>query len=71
MRKKNGDPSRGVRPAVGNHDMGSDTDLMELAHELAKIASSTDDAETGRLLMLMVHQLMTEAGLPTAEEMHA
>lgn len=51
--------------------MGDDTDLMELAHELARIASRTDDAETGRLLMLMVHRLLTKAGLPAADELHA
>jgi hypothetical protein len=51
--------------------MSGDTDLMELAHELARIASTTDDAETGRLLMLMVHRLLTEVGLPTAEDLHA
>jgi hypothetical protein len=71
MRKTNGHLNREVQPAVGNHDMSSDTDLMELAHELARIASKTDDAETGRLLMLMVHRLLTEAGLPTAEKLHA
>ncbi len=51
--------------------MTSDTDLMELAHELARIASTTNDAETGRLLMLVVHRLLTEAGLPAAEDLHA
>ena len=71
MRKTNGHPSREVQPTVGNHDMSSDTDLMELAHELARIASRTDDTETGRQLMLVVHRLLTEAGLPTAEQLHA
>ena len=51
--------------------MRRDTDLMELAHELARIASKTDDAETGRLLMLMANRLLTEAGLPTAEDLRA
>ena len=71
MRTTNGHPSRNVRPAVGNQGMTSDTDLMELAHELARIASTTNDAETGRLLMLVVHRLLTEAGLPNAEDLHA
>jgi hypothetical protein len=71
MRKTNGYFSRVVQPAVGNQDMRRDTDLMELAHELARIASKTDDAETGRLLMLMANRLLTEAGLPTAEDLRA
>lgn len=71
MRETNGHLSRDVQPAVVNQDMSSDTDLMELAHELAGIACKTDDVETGRLLMLMVHRLLTEAGLPTTEELHA
>jgi hypothetical protein len=71
MRKTNGRPSREEQPTVGKQDMSNDQDLMELAQELARIASRTDDAETGRQLMLMVHRLLTKAGLPTAEELHA
>ncbi|HTW71560.1 MAG TPA: hypothetical protein VME47_16855 [Acetobacteraceae bacterium] len=40
------------------------TDLVELAHEIARIASTTTDPETARLLLELVGQLMQAAGLP-------
>jgi hypothetical protein len=39
-------------------------DLVELTHELAKIASSTTDPNTGRHLMELIERLMRQAGLP-------
>ena len=45
--------------------MIDETDLTNLAHELAEVACATADAETGRRLMRTVHRLMTKAGLPT------
>lgn len=44
--------------------MSDRIDIVELAREIAKIASKTDDAETGRLLMELVERLLKEAGLP-------
>jgi hypothetical protein len=39
-------------------------DLVELAHEIAGIASTTTDPETGRRLLKLVEKLMQAAGLP-------
>ena len=39
-------------------------DVVELAHELARIASTTRDPETGRLLMAVVERILQAAGLP-------
>jgi hypothetical protein len=43
-------------------------DYAELATELARIASETTDLNTGLRLMDIVHRLLTEAGLPEADE---
>ena len=39
-------------------------DVVELAHELARIASATRDPETGRQLMGIVERILAAAGLP-------
>ena len=39
-------------------------DVVELAHELARIASTTRDPETGRQLMEVVERILGAAGLP-------
>ncbi len=40
------------------------TDIVDLANEIAR---QTSDADTGRLLMDLVHRLWTEAGLGNDE----
>jgi hypothetical protein len=42
-------------------------DLVELAHEIATIASTTTDPETGRRLLELVEKLMRVAGLPPGD----
>jgi hypothetical protein len=42
--------------------------IVELAHELAAIASTTMDPETGRLLTELVERLLEAAGLPPDDE---
>lgn len=44
--------------------MNNKIDIVKLARELAQIASTTVDPETGRLLMEVVERLLKEAGLP-------
>ncbi len=44
--------------------MAEKIDVAELARDLAKIASTTSDPETGRLLMEIVEKLMRAIGLP-------
>ena len=39
-------------------------DCAELAEELAEIARTTTDAQTGERLMKVVERLLAEAGLP-------
>ena len=39
-------------------------DIVELAHEIAEIARTTTDPETGRLLIELVKELLREAGMP-------
>jgi hypothetical protein len=39
-------------------------DVVELAHELSKIASTTSDPATGRQLMEVVERILRAAGLP-------
>ncbi|HME24689.1 MAG TPA: hypothetical protein VKI44_25725 [Acetobacteraceae bacterium] len=46
--------------------MNNKIDLEELAREIAEIASSTNDSDTGRQLMELVERLLTEAGLTPA-----
>lgn len=48
--------------------MSDKTDIVELAEELAELARTTRDAQTGLRLMKIVDRLLTEAGLPEAEE---
>ena len=43
-------------------------DTVALAKCLAEIARTTTDADTGRMLMEIVHELMSEAGLPNGDE---
>jgi hypothetical protein len=42
--------------------------LAELARVLAEIAGQTTDANTAQRLMALVHQLMTDAGVPLSSE---
>jgi hypothetical protein len=44
--------------------MADKIDVAELAREIAKIASTTCDPETGRRLMEIVEILMRAVGLP-------
>ena len=44
--------------------MADASNLAELARALAEIASQTTDADTAQRLMALVHQLMTDAGVP-------
>jgi len=39
-------------------------DVVELAHALTRIASTTSDPETGRQLMEVVERILSAAGLP-------
>jgi len=39
-------------------------DVVELAHELTRIASATRDPDTGRQLMEVVERILRAAGLP-------
>ena len=41
-------------------------DLVQLACDIAAIASTTGDAETGRQLVELVDRLLTASGLPLA-----
>jgi len=52
---------RGI--AIGGGYMAQNSDIVDLASEIAQIASSTTDPETGLRLMRLVHRLLTEAGL--------
>ncbi len=42
-------------------------DLVQLACDIAAIASTTADPETGRRLVELVDRLLTTAGLPLAD----
>ena len=44
--------------------MSGTIDTLALAHELAEIARTTTDAETGRRLIELVNRLLVAAGLP-------
>jgi hypothetical protein len=44
--------------------MDDSNDIVELAREIADIARTTTDPETGRFLMELVERLLMEAGLP-------
>ena len=46
--------------------MSERIDVVELAHELTKIASATRDPDTGRQLMEVVERILRAAGLPSA-----
>ena len=48
--------------------MADEIDPVELACEIAGIASKTEDPETGRRLVNLVNRLLTTAGLPLADE---
>jgi hypothetical protein len=43
--------------------MNSNFDIVDLASEIAEIARTTTDPDTGHSLMRLVHRLLTEAGL--------
>lgn len=42
----------------------TEIDVVELAQELAEIARTTSDQDTGRRLMALVSRLLNAAGLP-------
>jgi hypothetical protein len=44
--------------------MADNIDIVELAHELAKIASETSDKDTGLRLMEVVEKILRATGLP-------
>jgi len=46
--------------------MAGEPDLEGLAHRLALIASATSDADTGRRLLVLVEELLEQAGLPAS-----
>jgi hypothetical protein len=48
--------------------MSDKFDVVELARELAKIASATKDQETARRLMELVERLLNAAGLPSGHD---
>ena len=48
----------------GGVTMNDTIDAVELAHELAEIARTTTDADTGRRLIEVVERLLVAAGLP-------
>jgi hypothetical protein len=48
--------------------MADAIDLVQLACDIAAIASTTGDPETGRRLVNLVDRLLTTAGLPLAGE---
>lgn len=48
--------------------MSDVTDIVELATELAGIASATTDPETARRLMVIVRRLLSEADLPSDDD---
>jgi hypothetical protein len=45
--------------------------FAELAQALAEIASQTSDADAAQRLMALVHQLMTDAGVPPGSDLPA
>jgi hypothetical protein len=45
--------------------MANVPNLAELVRALAEIASQTTDADTAQRLTALVHQLMTDAGVPS------
>jgi hypothetical protein len=49
----------------GGAAMSEKVDIVNLAHELAEIASTTSDPETGRRLMEVVEKILRAAGLPS------
>ena len=48
--------------------MSGAEDFVELARELASIASATTDPATARRLIEIVERLLAEAGLPPGEQ---
>lgn len=48
--------------------MSDPLDVLELARELARLASTTSDQETGRRLMELVERLLRTAGLPPGDQ---
>jgi hypothetical protein len=46
--------------------MSDKIDVVALAHELTKIASTTSDPDTGRQLMEVVERILRAMGLPPA-----
>jgi hypothetical protein len=49
-------------------DMWNELDPLELAHELAEIARTTRDSETGTRLLELVKRLLADAGLPDDDD---
>jgi hypothetical protein len=48
--------------------MNNSSDMVDLANEIAEIARTTTDPDTGHRLMRLVHRLLTEAGLDPASD---
>jgi hypothetical protein len=48
--------------------MSDRVDIVELAREIAKIASATTDSETAQLLLVVVERLLRAAGLPSGDD---
>ena len=48
--------------------MSDPIDVLELARELAKLAATTRDQETGRQLMELVEKLLRATGLPAGDQ---
>ena len=51
--------------------MANVPNLAELVRTLAEIASQTTDPHTAQRLIALVHQLMTDAGVPEGSEPRA
>jgi hypothetical protein len=54
------------RSSLEGAAMSDKIDVVELAHDLTMIASTTSDPETGRQLMEVVEKILRAAGLPPA-----
>jgi hypothetical protein len=60
-------PDRHIKVAWSSLEgpaMNEQINIVELAHEIAAIAGTTTDPETGRLLTELVGRLLEAAGLP-------
>ncbi|MGC1409458.1 MAG: hypothetical protein WA864_10995 [Acetobacteraceae bacterium] len=51
--------------------MSDKIDVIELAREIARIASTTNDPETGRLLLELIERLLQAIGLPPGNDQNS